>query len=164
MIWESKWLAQSSCWVITVPLFFLILPRLVKRFLWDPLVRAIRFPVRLPHIVWISSGCGSTVVRRSSRCLHGFSVSLPVAWSPPTLIMYKLSYPMFFSKFTLLFRYFYIQPSYLSTYYHEDRATLVPNITRYLSSGIKAFVVTVGLTIIHIFVLMFVRLIFCFVL
>jgi hypothetical protein len=120
--------------------------------------------VSLPRIVWISSGCGSAVVRRSSRSLHGFGVSLPIAWSPPTLIRYKVSYPMFFSKFTLLFCYFYTQPSYLSTYYREDRATLVPNITRYISSGIKAFVVTVGLTAIHLFITIFIHLIFCFVL
>jgi hypothetical protein len=114
--------------------------------------------------VWISSGCGSVVVRISSRSLHGFSVSLPVTWSPPTLIRYKVSYPLFFSKFTLLFCYFYTQPSYLSTYCREDRDTLVPNITRYISSGIKAFVVTVGLTIIHLFITVFIHLIFCFVL
>jgi hypothetical protein len=109
-------------------------PGLVKRFLWDPLVRALRVPVRMPRIVWISSGCGSVVVRRSSRSLHGFGVSLPVALSLPTLIRYKVSYPLFFNKFTLLFCYFYIQPSYSSTYCREDRATLVPNITRYQSA------------------------------
>jgi hypothetical protein len=65
---------------------------LVKRFLWHLLVRALRVPVRLPCIVWFSSDCGSAVVRRSSRSLHGFGVSLPVAWSPPTLIRYKVSY------------------------------------------------------------------------
>jgi hypothetical protein len=90
-------------------------PGLVKGFLWDPLVHALRVLVRLPRIVWISSSCGSAIVRRSSRSLHGFGVSLPVAWSPPTLIRYKVSYLLFVSKFTLLFRYFYIQPSYLST-------------------------------------------------
>jgi hypothetical protein len=73
--------------------------------------------------VWISSGCGDAVVRRSSRSLHSFGVSLPVAWSPPTLIRYKVSYLLFFSNFTLLFSYFYTQPSYLSTYDREDRAT-----------------------------------------
>jgi hypothetical protein len=137
---------------------------LVKRFLWDPLVRALRVPLRLPRIVWISSGCGSAIVQRSSWSLHAFGVSLPVAWSSPTLVRYKVSYSLFFSKFTLLFRYFYIQPSYLSTYCCEDQATLVPNITRYLSSGIKAFVVTVGLTVIHLFITVFIHLIFCFVL
>ena len=139
-------------------------PGLVKRFLWDPLVRALRVPVRLPRIMWISSSCVSAVIRRSSRSLHGFGVSLPVAWSPPTLIRYKVSYLLFFSNFTLLFSYFYTQPSYLSTYCREDRATLVPNITRYISSGIKAFVVTVGLTVIHLFITVFIHLIFCFVL
>jgi hypothetical protein len=92
------------------------------------------------------------------------SVSLPVAWSPPTLIRYKVSYPLFFNKFTLLFCYFYTQLSYLSTYYREDRATLVPNITRSISSGIKAFGVMVGLTVIHLFITVFIHLIFCFVL
>jgi hypothetical protein len=145
-------------------MFFLVLPGLVKRFLWDPLVRALRVPVWLPRIVWISSGCGSAVVRRSSRSLHGFGVSLPVAWSPPTLIRYKVSYPLFFNKFTLLSRSFYIQTSYLSTYCQEDRATLVLNIIRYLLSGIKAFVVMVGLIVIHLFITAFIHLIFCFVL
>ena len=70
----------------------LVLPGLVKRFLWDPLVRALRVPVRLPRLVWISSGCGSAVVRRSSRSLRGFDVYLPIAWSHPTLARYKTSY------------------------------------------------------------------------
>jgi hypothetical protein len=139
-------------------------PGLVKRFLWDPLVRALWVPVRLPHIVWISSGCGSAVVRRSSWSLHGFGVSLPITWSPLTSIRYKVSYPLFFRKFTLLFCYFYIQPPYLSTYCREDRATLVLNIIWYISSGIKAFVVMVGLTIIHLFIIVFIHLIFCLVL
>jgi hypothetical protein len=60
--------------------------------------------------------------------------------------------------------YLYSQLSYLSTYYREDRGTLVPNITRYLSLGIEACVVTVGLTITHISILVFICLIFCFVL
>ena len=68
----------------------LVLPGLVKRFLWDPLVRALRVPVRLPCLVWISSGRGSAVVRRSSRSHRGFGVSLPVAWSRPTLAGIKL--------------------------------------------------------------------------
>jgi hypothetical protein len=110
--------------------------------------------------VWISSGCGSAVVRRSSRSLHGFGVSLPVAWSPPTLIRYKVSYPLSFSTFTLFFRYFYTQPPYLSTYCREDQATPVPNITRYISAGIKAFIVMVGLSVIHLFITVFIHLIF----
>jgi hypothetical protein len=79
-------------------LFFLVLLGLVKRFLWDPLVRALRVPVRLPLFVWISSGCGSAVVRRSSRSLRGFGASLPVAWSHPTLARYEASYPLLCSK------------------------------------------------------------------
>ena len=70
----------------------LVLPGLVKRFLWNPLVRALWVPVRLPRLVWISSGCGFMVVRRSSRSLPGFGASLPVAWSHPTLARYKASY------------------------------------------------------------------------
>jgi hypothetical protein len=81
---------QPSCWVLTQPLFFLILPGLVRRSLWDPLIRALRVPVRLPRLVWISSGCGSAVIRRSSQSLRGFGVSLPVAWSHPTLAGIKL--------------------------------------------------------------------------
>ena len=57
---------------------------------------------------------------------------------------------------------YYTQPSYLSTYCREDRATPVPNIIRYISSGIKAFVVTVGLTAIHLFIIVFIHLIFLF--
>jgi hypothetical protein len=76
--------------VLTQPLFFLVLLGLVKTLLWDPLVRALRVPVRLPLFVWISSGCGSAVVRRSSRSLRGFGASLPVAWSHPTLAGIKL--------------------------------------------------------------------------
>ena len=68
----------------------LVLPGLVKRFLSDPLVRALRVPVRLPCLVWISSSRGSAVVQRSSRSLHGFGASLPVAWSHPTLAGIKL--------------------------------------------------------------------------
>ena len=54
----------------------LVLPGLVKISLWGPLLRALWFPVRLHHFVWISPGCGSAVVRRSSRSLRGFGVSL----------------------------------------------------------------------------------------
>ena len=68
----------------------LVLPGLVKRFLWDPLVRALRVLAQMPRLVWISSGCGSTVVRRSSRNLRGFGASLPIAWSHPTLAGIKL--------------------------------------------------------------------------
>ena len=68
----------------------LVLPGLMKRFLWDPLVRALRVLVRLPCLVWISSGCGFAVVQRSSRSLRGFGASLPVAWSHPTLAGIKL--------------------------------------------------------------------------
>ena len=78
----------------------LVLPGLVKRFLWNPLVRALRVLVRLPRLVWISSGCGSAVVRRSSQSLRGFGVSLPVAWSHPTLARYKASYPTVLQQVT----------------------------------------------------------------
>ena len=80
----------------------LVLPRLVKRFLWDPLVRALWVPVWLPRLVWISSGCGSAVVRRSSQSLRGLGVSLPVAWSHPTLARYKASYSAVLQQVTLL--------------------------------------------------------------
>ena len=69
-----------------------------------PLVRALRVPVRLPRLVWISSGCGSAVVRRSSRSLHGFGVSLPVAWSHPTLARYKASYSAVLQQVTFASR------------------------------------------------------------
>ena len=87
------------------PLFFLVLPGLVKRSLWDPLVHALRVPVRLPRLVWISSSCGSAVVWRSSRSLRGFGASLPVAWSYPTLVRYKASYSAVLQQVTLYSRY-----------------------------------------------------------
>jgi hypothetical protein len=45
-------------------------PGLVKRFLWDPLVRALRVSVWLPRIVWISFG-HSEIESKSTwfRCL-----------------------------------------------------------------------------------------------
>jgi len=82
----------------------LVLPGLVKRSLWDPLVRALLVPVRLPRLVWISSGCGSAVVRRSSRSLRGFGVSLPVAWSHPTLARCKASYSVVLPQATFASR------------------------------------------------------------
>jgi hypothetical protein len=73
-------------------------PGHVKRFLWNPLVRALRVPVWLPRILWIRSGCGSPVVWRSSRNLPGFGLPLPVAWSPPALIRYIVGYPLFLAN------------------------------------------------------------------
>jgi hypothetical protein len=91
--------SQLSCLsALLTPLFFLVLLGLVKRSLWDPLIRALRVLVWLPRLVWISSGCGSAVVRRSSRSLRGFGASLPVARSHPTLVRYKASYPLFISN------------------------------------------------------------------
>ena len=94
----------------------------MKRFLWDPLVRALRVLARLPRLVWISSGCGSAVVRRSSQSLRGFGAFLPIAWSHPTLVGIKLvilccssaSYP--FIPAALL------QVILIVTYCREDRA------------------------------------------
>jgi hypothetical protein len=52
-------------------------PGLVKRFLWDPLVRALQVPVRLPRIMWISSGRGFAVVQFGDRVeVYTVSVSL----------------------------------------------------------------------------------------
>ena len=76
----------------------LVLPGLVKRFLWDPLVRALRVPVWLPRLVGISSGCGSAVVRRLSQSLYGFGVSLPALGRLQPLPGIKLVIPLFFSK------------------------------------------------------------------
>ena len=77
----------------------LVLPRLVKRSLWGPLLRALRFLVRLHRFVWINPGCGSMVVRRSSRSLRGFGASLPIAWSHPTLAGIKLVTPLFAASY-----------------------------------------------------------------
>jgi hypothetical protein len=42
--------------------------------------RTTPFRGQLPRLVWISSGCGSAVVWRSSRSPRGFGVSLPIVW------------------------------------------------------------------------------------
>ena len=83
----------------------LVLPRLVKRFLWDPLVRALRVPVWLPCLMWISSGCDSAVVWRR---VEVFVVSVPLSpllgriqpWSG-----IKLVTPLFFGKLPFYPRY-----------------------------------------------------------
>jgi hypothetical protein len=124
--------------VLTQPLFFLVLPGLVR----DPLIRALWVPVRLPHLVWISSGCGSAVVRRSSRSLRGFGVSLPVAWSHPTLAGIKLVIH-------------YSTASYLCV--HQPTVVKIgPTLYRYPIGTyhvvIRAIVVTVGFIIIHLYI------------
>jgi hypothetical protein len=92
-------ISQPSCLsALLTPLFFLVLLGLAKRSLWDPLIRALRVPLWLSHLVWISSGCGSAVVQRSSRSLRGFGASLPVAGSHPSLVGYKAIYPLFISN------------------------------------------------------------------
>ena len=79
-------------------MFFLVLLGLVKRFLWNPLVRALRVPVWLPRLVWISSGCGSAVVRRSSRSLRGIGSLSPSLGHIQPWSGIKLVTPLFFSK------------------------------------------------------------------
>jgi len=83
--------------------------------------------------------CGSMIVRRSSRSPHGFGVSLPVAWSHPTLADIKL--------FTCC-----SQQSYPCswTYCREDQAILVLNHIGTYHVVIRAIIVTVGLFIIHL--------------
>jgi hypothetical protein len=85
-----QWYCSRATECFNQPLFFLVLLGLVKRYLWDPLVCALRVPVRLPRLVWISYGCCSVVVWRSSQSLPGFGISLPDAWSHPTLAGIKL--------------------------------------------------------------------------
>ena len=60
--------------------------------------------------------CGSAIVRRSSRTPQGFNVSLLIAWSHPTLVRYKASYPLFSIASYPLFL----------TYYREDWAIPLP--------------------------------------
>ena len=134
-------------------MFFLVLPGLVKRFFWNPLVRALWVPVQLPCLVWISSGCGSAVVRRSSRSLRGFGASLPVAWSHPTLARYKASYSVVLQQVILLFPAALLQVILIVTYCREDQANPHTEIVQYLSSSIRAQVDTVGLSVIHIVIL-----------
>jgi hypothetical protein len=88
---------QPSCWVPCTPLFFLVLPGLVKRSLWGPLLRALRFPVRLHRFVWISPGlwfCGRSEIESKSsrfRCLS------PRRLVASNLGRYKASYPPLFA-------------------------------------------------------------------
>jgi hypothetical protein len=117
-----QWYYSRAVKCLTQSLFFLVLHGLVKRSLWDPLVRALRVPIRLPRLVWISSGCVSAIVRRSSRSLLGFGVSLPVALSHPiNLGMYKASYPLFYSKLSSL----PLQVILFVTYCREDPTIFV---------------------------------------
>jgi hypothetical protein len=73
-----------------------------ERSLWGPLLRALRFPFGCAVFCGLVPVCGSVIVRRSSRSPSGFGVSLPVAWSHPTFVRYKASYPRcFYSKLSL---------------------------------------------------------------
>jgi hypothetical protein len=80
---------------------------------------------------------GSTVIQRSSWSLCGFGASLPIAWSHPTFVRYKASCPAVRSKLSLICDLLSWKLG------HPQGGSL--------SSGIKAFIVMVGLTIIHIF-------------
>ena len=83
--------------------------------------------------------CGSMIVRRWSWNLRGFGASLPVAWSQPTFVTYKASYPLFVACYPCSFDLLLWRSGHprADSYW-------------YLSTGIKAFIITVGLTIIHI--------------
>jgi hypothetical protein len=80
---------QPSCWVPCTPLFLLVLLGLVKRTLWVPLLRALRFPFSCAILCGLVPACGFAVIQRSSRSLCGFGGSLPVASSQPIFDMYK---------------------------------------------------------------------------
>jgi hypothetical protein len=67
---------QPSWWVHCTPMFFLVLLELVKRSLWDPLLCGLRLPFGCAILCGLVPACGSAVVRRSSRTLHGFGASL----------------------------------------------------------------------------------------
>jgi hypothetical protein len=81
--------SQPRCWVPCTPLFFLVLRGIVKRSLWDPLLRVVRLPFDHAVLCGLVPTCGSVVVRRSSRSLRGFGASLPVASSHSTFVRYK---------------------------------------------------------------------------
>ena len=83
--------------------------------------------------------CGSAIVRRLSRSPQGFGVSLPVAWSYPTLAGIKLFIRC-------------LQQSYLCswTYCREDHAILMLVYIGTYHVVIRAIVVTVGLFIIYL--------------
>ena len=86
--------------------------------------------------------CGSAIVWRSSRSPQGFGVSLPVAWSHPTLAGIKLfthcsqqSYPCFW------------------IYCREDRVILVLEYIGTYHVVIRAIIVTVGFVITRLSIL-----------
>ena len=109
----------------------------MKRSLCVFLVRALRFRVRLQRFVWISSRLWfsgrSEIESKSSQ----FQCLSPRHLSHPTFIRYKASYSAVRSKLSFI-------RDLLSWRSCHPQG-------RSLSTGIKAFVVTVGLTIIHIF-------------
>jgi hypothetical protein len=142
-LFQWYWSQAAEC--LTQPLFFLVLLGLVKRSIWDPLVRALWVPVRLPRLVWINSSCGYAIVRRSSRSLPGFGASLPIAWSHPTLAGIKLVIRCFTASYLCyLCKLFCSWPTVV-----KIGPSLYRQQFRYLSSGIQSLVVTTGFFITH---------------
>jgi hypothetical protein len=120
------------------------------RSLWGPLVRTLWFPVRLHCNVWISPGlwfCGHSEIESKSsrfRCLS------PRRLVASNLGRYKASYPLFLQQVILGF-----QPTVVK---------IGPPFASVLASyGIRAFVVTVSLAIIHIFTFSISIICYCFV-
>jgi hypothetical protein len=73
------------------PLFFIVLLGLVKRSLWVPLLRALRFPVRLYRFVWISSGLFYDHLEIESKSSRFWCLP-PRPLDASNLFRYKASY------------------------------------------------------------------------
>ena len=125
------------------PLFLWVLLGLVRDLSEVPYLVLYGFRLGCAVLFGLVPICGSMIIRRSSRSPQGFGVSLPVAWSHPTLVRYKASYPLFSTaSYPLLFNLL----SWRSGHSLADSY-------RYLSYGIRAIVVTVGFVITHLSIL-----------
>jgi hypothetical protein len=112
---RHSWIKKFTLWCSSQELSDL-LPIVLASFflgLWEISLRSPNSCSRLSGLLCgLVPVCGSAIVRRSSRDRHGFGVSLPVAWSHPTLAGIKLVIPAIF-----------FQLSFVRTYCREDRAT-----------------------------------------
>jgi hypothetical protein len=113
MLLESPWslvshprnrssfgLFNKKLWLVYWKLLFL---RLVKWFLLNLLLCALWLLFGCTVLCEVALDYGSTVVQRSSWSLRGFGFALLVAWSHPTYVRYKASYPMFVTRYLCSF-------------------------------------------------------------
>ena len=109
----------------------------MKWILLVPLLCALRLPFDCAVLCGLVPDRGSAVVRRSSRSLRGFSASLPVAWSHPTIVRYKASYPLFAANYPCSFWSTVVKigpPSYrfISVAYHSFSPFVINFHKRYV--------------------------------